>query len=232
MKHLILDVGGVLVYPSAGNWSTPVRLAEALGERASDLDTERFDRARREAAVGWLDESQLVEDLDVEQALRLGYLRALDERMGWGLSEDALQMLAADFTRNIARYGFYDDIAPWLNRWKGKYVLGILSDAMPSLPVFLDQYGILRLFDAAVFSTRVGAIKPDPRMYAAILDALQADPADCLFVDDRPCNLAGATRAGMRAVQMLRPNMTPEGLWDGARVTDFTELDALLGAWA
>ena len=75
-----------------------------------------------------------------------------------------------------------------------------------------------------MFSTDVGALKPDPAMYARILSLLGARAEDCLFVDDLPRNLRGAEKAGMRAVQMARA----EGVerWDGPVVTDFAELEA------
>lgn len=228
MKHLILDCGGVLVYPRLGDWALPFGAAKILGARARDLHTARYLLAHRESA-GWLDEARLVPDVAEERRLRREYLREMDARMGWRMTDDEIERLADDFTNNIERYGFFDDVRPWLKRWKPAYSLAILSDAMPSILVFMEQYGILGLFDAAVISTQVGAIKPDPRMYAAILKALGADPADCLFVDDKPENLEGALKAGMRAVQMARSETRPPRLWDGPVAHDFKELDAQLG---
>ena len=229
MKNLILDCGGVLVYPSQGAWNLPCRMKEILGDRAADIGTPRYAEAHR-AAAQWLDESRLMADLEEERRVRLGYLREMNARMGWRLTDAEVDLLADDFTHNIRRYGFFDDIVPWLTRWKERYALGILSDAMPSILVFMDQYGILKLFDAVVISTQIGAIKPDPGMYAAILKKLDADPRDCLFVDDRPYNLDGAVRAGIPAVQMARPGFTPEYLWDGPVVDGFEALNALMEA--
>lgn len=229
MKCLILDCGGVFVYPRPGNWYTPVGAAELLGPRAKDMHTSKYQLAHR-ASAHWLDESRLVKDVEAERLLRREYLRSIDACMDWHLTPAEIQQLADDFTDNIRRYGFFDDVTPWLTCWKQRYRLGILSDAMPSILVFMEQYGILPLFEAAVISTHVGAIKPDPRMYDAILKALKADPGDCLFVDDRPCNLEGALKAGMRAVQMARAEFLPEKLWDGPVVRSFEELNGLLEA--
>lgn len=228
MKHLIFDCGGVLVYPRLGDWKLPYKMAEILGARARDMYSARFLLAQRQCEH-WLDESRLVPDIQEERQLRQAYIQALDERMDWRLSGDEIDSLAADFTENPLRYGFFSDAMPALKRWKERYRLGMLSDAMPSILVFLEQRGMLQLFDAAVISTHVGAIKPDKRMYEAILKALDADPGDCLFVDDRPCNLEGATAIGMRAVQMARPACLPEALWDGPVARSFEELDGLLG---
>ena len=228
MKHLILDCGGVLVYPRLGDWKLPFGAAAILGERARDLHTARYLLAQRQSE-SWLDEARPVKDVAEERGLRLEYIRAMDVRMDWHLTLDEIDRLADDFTYNIQRYGFFDDDEPWLQRWKGEgYRLGILSDAMPSILVFMAQRGLLHLFDAAVISTHVGAIKPDPRMYAAILEALKADPADCLFVDDRAENLEGARKAGMRAAQMARSEALPARIWEGPVVRNFEELNALM----
>ena len=200
MKYLILDCGGVLVYPRTGDWAVPIGMTAILGERARDIHTAR-------------------------------YIRAMDVRMDWHMTADEIERLADDFTNNIDRYGFFDDVKPWLTAWKARGLsLGILSDAMPSIKVFLKQYGILDDFDAAVISTEVGAIKPDPKMYAAILEALGAEPSDCLFADDKPENLEGALAAGMKAVQMARAETLPHVLWDGPVARDFAELDAFVRA--
>ena len=81
-----------------------------------------------------------------------------------------------------------------------------------------------------MISTHVGATKPSPRMYAEALRRLNADPADCLFVDDRDCNVRGAVDAGMRAVQMSRPKFPALALWDGPVVHSFEEVDRFLEA--
>lgn len=229
MKYLILDCGGVIAYPRLGDWTLPFRAAELLGPRARDLYTGKYLAAHRHCAR-WLDESRLVANVEEERVLRREYIREMSEQMGWNLSQADILRLGDDFTDNCQRYGFFEDVEPWLGRWKQRYGLGLLSDAMPSMLAFMNQRGLLKLFDAAVISTQVGALKPDPRMYNAICDALKAEPGDCLFVDDRICNLEGAVNAGMKAAQMARAAFLPDALWDGPVVHDFKELNGLIEA--
>jgi putative hydrolase of the HAD superfamily len=106
----------------------------------------------------------------------------------------------------------------------------MLSDAMPSILDFMNHWGILSPFDATVISTQLGVTKPNPRMYEAILQRLDAAPGDCLFVDDRIDNLTGAVTAGMQAVQMARPAFLPQVLWDGPVVDSFEAIDRLIEA--
>lgn len=228
MKNIIFDIGGVLVYPRLGEWHIPRRIAEILGPvRAADLDTPRFREAHAWAML-WLDEGRVVADVGTERMLRRGFTLELDRAMGWRMTDAELDAMTDDFTDNIDRYGFFDDLTPFLEKWSRSHTLALLSDAMPSILPFLEQYGIGRYFSQAVVSTQVGALKPSPRMYAEICRRLGAAPADCLFVDDRVCNVRGALEAGMAAVQMSRPEFPAEEIWDGPVAHSFAELDAMI----
>jgi len=48
----------------------------------------------------------------------------------------------------------------------------------------------------AVLSCDAGAMKPDAAIYRALLARLAAKPGDCLFIDDRPENVAAARALG------------------------------------
>ena len=228
MKHLILDCGGVLVYPRLGEWSMPCAITRVLGDRAPTLYTAKYIQAHRECAM-WLDEARPMKDVEDERRVRRAYIRAMDARMGWRLSEEEINQLGDDFTDNIDRYGLFADAKPWMARWRAEGLsLSVLSDAMPSILVFMDRAGLSQYLDAAVISTQVGAIKPDAKMYGAILEKLGAEAGDCLFVDDKAENLEGAVAFGMRAAQMARPAALPTRLWDGPIVRDFAGLNRLI----
>ena len=86
------------------------------------------------------------------------------------------------------------------------YLLGLLSNAPPGRAASFSpagRWGMEGLFDAQVFSHQVGALKPDPRTYQAILTALGVKAQEALFVDDSPANVAGARAAGMVAVRFV-----------------------------
>lgn len=65
---------------------------------------------------------------------------------------------------------------------------------------FRARLPFLSDFDAIVDATYTGILKPDPRAYAAVTDALGLAAGDCVFVDDQLKNIAGAESAGMQAV--------------------------------
>ena len=77
----------------------------------------------------------------------------------------------------------------------------LLSNAPPGLEAgtSLGRWGMEGLFDVQVFSYQVGALKPDRRMYDAVLAQVDAPTERVLFVDDSVVNVEGARSAGMQA---------------------------------
>ena len=63
-----------------------------------------------------------------------------------------------------------------------------------------ERMAILRDVDVIVDATYTGILKPDPRAYAACLDALGIEAGDAVFVDDQQRNIDGALALGLVAV--------------------------------
>lgn len=62
------------------------------------------------------------------------------------------------------------------------------------------RYGFEDMCDVIVYSHEVGWLKPDPRIYHAVCDALGCDPEESVLVDDVPANVDGAHAVGMHGV--------------------------------
>lgn len=62
------------------------------------------------------------------------------------------------------------------------------------------RFGLERHIRRWFISSDLGARKPDPAPYEAVLDGLGLSPAEVVFVDDRPVNLAPARALGMRTI--------------------------------
>lgn len=57
------------------------------------------------------------------------------------------------------------------------------------------------LFKGIGVSGELGLLKPDPAIYQALLTAYNLDPKECIFIDDQPCNIAGAQACGIKAIR-------------------------------
>ncbi len=65
---------------------------------------------------------------------------------------------------------------------------------------FRQRLPLLQLFDVIVDATYTGILKPDPRAYAAVAQALGLPASACVFVDDQQRNADGGVAAGMQVV--------------------------------
>jgi putative hydrolase of the HAD superfamily len=64
----------------------------------------------------------------------------------------------------------------------------------------IATFDLRRDFGAFVSSCYVGVRKPETSIYRLALDVTQREPAECVFIDDRPINLEPATALGMRTI--------------------------------
>ncbi|MGH9481765.1 MAG: HAD family hydrolase [Terriglobales bacterium] len=64
----------------------------------------------------------------------------------------------------------------------------------------IARFGLKRYFSVFCSSCYLGARKPEPEIYRRALGILQADPGECLFIDDREENLAGAQAVGIEGL--------------------------------
>lgn len=90
---------------------------------------------------------------------------------------------------------------PWINELKRSgvsvYYLSnyfeYLMNACPEAVSFTDH------MDGGIFSCHEHITKPDTGIYLRLCSRYGLDPSECLFIDDRPVNTAGAVRSGMNA---------------------------------
>ncbi len=79
----------------------------------------------------------------------------------------------------------------------------------------MASHPFLAQADAVVDAAVTGILKPDPRAYALAVEALDTPAGEIVFVDDMPWNVAGATAAGMIAIEL---DLTePDRAFDEAR---------------
>ncbi len=110
----------------------------------------------------------------------------------------------------------------------GRFSLALLSNDIAEWSAHLRrQHGLDQIFQTAVISSEVGFRKPAPEIYRVLLERLQAEGKDCLFVDDRPENLPPAAALGITPVWLVKGNpSSAPGISYGIR--DLSELPRLI----
>ena len=74
-----------------------------------------------------------------------------------------------------------------------------------TFPIARARFDFLGWFDGIVISGELGVAKPDPRIFAHLLETygLRADAT--VFIDDLPANVAAAAAAGMHPILFTDP---------------------------
>jgi putative hydrolase of the HAD superfamily len=79
--------------------------------------------------------------------------------------------------------------------------LSLLSNAPHEFARAMADHPVLADFDHVIFSSWLGAIKPDRAAFDAAADELNRPRQEILFIDDRAVNVQAAIDAGLRAVR-------------------------------
>jgi len=170
-----------------------------------------------------------------ERSHRSATLAGIFERAEITVTEEFL----ASYFETWEPHTFTDpEAAPLMRGLRERGIkVGVLSNTMwprsAHERVFLrDQ--VLNLIDGAVYSSEIAWAKPHPEAFRAAMAAVgMDDPADCVFVGDRPYDdVHGAKGAGMRAVLIPNSHVPAfDGAVPDAVITRLSELPRHLDAW-
>lgn len=73
-----------------------------------------------------------------------------------------------------------------------------------------QRFAVLEVFADIVVSGEVGLVKPDPAIYTLALDRFGRTAGECVFVDDRPDNVAAAASVGIEGVRFAGADLLRE----------------------
>lgn len=141
----------------------------------------------------------------------------LNQRDGFeagAIAEDAyiakaLEMLGSpaspDEFRHAWRHVFTPNEAMWQEVGKlaaaGHRLILFSNTNSIHCPWVFEEFTDFSLFDAAVLSFEVGAVKPDPAIYQYAIATHQLEPAATLYIDDLAANIAVGRAHGFRCFQ-------------------------------
>jgi 2-haloacid dehalogenase len=178
---VIFDLGGVVL-----NWRPRAAFTDVLDEAAiekffADIDFPSWNR-QQDGGRSWAEaEAQVARDFPAYTHLaplyRERYERVVDVEIAG--TADLLADLGAAGVRLLA-----------LTNWS----------AETFWPTY-DRFPVLRRFEGIVVSGAERLLKPDPEIFGVLLRRYSVDPAEAVFVDDVPENVAAAQGLGIRSVR-------------------------------
>jgi 2-haloacid dehalogenase len=93
----------------------------------------------------------------------------------------------------------------------------LTNSSAETYPRAVAQFEFLAEFDGAVVSGRLGVAKPDPRIYAALIQRFDLANSSVVFIDDNRVNAKAAEALGIRGLHFtnatqLKQDLTTLGL--------------------
>ncbi|MGH7789190.1 MAG: HAD family hydrolase [Candidatus Binatia bacterium] len=224
VEGILFDYGGTLD-GAASHWLD--RMLALFAECAVELPLERVksafyradDVAYADAAVA---EMSLAELMDFHVGVQLD---------GLGLDDKALHQRLTDgfVARSEAALAASRAV---LAELAGRYRLGVVSNFYGNVGRILADAGFAPLLAVVADSNRVGAMKPDRRIFDYALAGLGTAPAATLHVGDSYERDVCAARAlGLRTAWLVPAERRPQG-HDATADLVITSLDELGGALA
>ena len=183
MKTVVFDIGNVLV-----RWD-PRNLFRKIFAEAPAMEAFLATACSSEWFLE-LDAGEITPHVGARIAAFPHYrehLTAFDER--W------LETLDGAIEENVAVFARL--------KARGRKIYGISNYPRDKFELSRPLFPFYDWFDGLIVSGREGLVKPDPRIFALLLDRYALAAGDTLFVDDSERNVLAAREAGMEAIHFI-----------------------------
>ena len=190
VEAVIWDFGGVLT-------TSPFEaFARFERERGLPLDIIRRTNAANHLENAWAKFERAEVDIEAFDALFAAESAALGAEVR---GRDVLPLLVGDLRPEMVEV---------LKRVNATFKTGCITNNLPANAIGsaggrgLYIAEVMALFDHVIESARIGLRKPDPRIYQMMVEALEVDPRDCVYLDDLGVNLKPARDMGMTTIKV------------------------------
>jgi putative hydrolase of the HAD superfamily len=181
IRNVIFDLGGVVLH-----WNPD----EVLSAFQQDAELRRELRQQLFAHADWqqfdrgaLTETQVIDRIEARLGRPRAEVTAIVDAVRDSLVEkpDTVRLIRLLHQRGIALY--------------------CLSNMPASIYAHLRiRHGFWDLFSGIVISGEVQMVKPEPEVYAHLLQRFELQPEQTVFVDDLAVNIDAAGRAGLHTI--------------------------------
>ncbi|MCK1649983.1 HAD-IA family hydrolase [Bradyrhizobium sp. 149] len=187
---VIFDFGGVLT-------SSPFEAFTRFEtERGLPIDIIRRTNAANHLENAWAKFERAEVDIDAFDQLFAAESLALGAEVR---GRDVLPLLQGDLRPEMVEA---------LKRIKAQCKTGCITNNLPANAIgsmtgrSLYVAEVMVLFDHVIESAKIGLRKPDPRIYKMMVETLNVDPKNCVYLDDLGVNLKPARGMGMTTIKV------------------------------
>ncbi|MGH6903990.1 MAG: HAD family hydrolase [Geminicoccaceae bacterium] len=169
----------------------------------------------------------------IDDEARMEWFLAEVCHSAWNEEQDRGRTFAAAIEEAAARHPEHRPlIAAYFERWdemmagpvEGSVVIleelkaagyelhGLTNWSAETFPFARDRFAFLERFESILVSADVGLIKPDPAIFELLLARIGRTPAECIYIDDNPRNVAAAAALGLDAIAFEGPDQLRDSL--------------------
>jgi putative hydrolase of the HAD superfamily len=191
LEAVIWDFGGVLT-------TSPFEaFARFERDRGLPVDLIRRTNAANHLENAWAKFERAEVDIDTFDELFAAESRALGAEVR---GRDVLPLLMGELRPEMVEA---------LKRIGAEYKTGCITNNLPANSIgsisgrslYIGE--VMALFDHVIESAKIGLRKPDPRIYHMMVEALNVNPRNCVYLDDLGVNLKPAREMGMTTIKVV-----------------------------
>ena len=192
ISNILFDIGVVLLH---------LRYEEAAARIIPMCSPEK--RKRLDTFLNLIQRDPLVAEYERGRMSPEDFFRHFAERTGFqGSMDDFKEIWCSIFHENPPMIRFGRELARHYN------VYFLTNAGCMHVPLIYDLFPSLRFFKDDAVSCYLGEVKPDRAFYEKALAKFGISASTCLFIDDRPENIEGAVRLGLRSILYTTPEET------------------------
>ena len=186
IKALVFDCGGVVLRDRDN--SLYALWEEHLSLAAGELRQKLYEGPHwAQAETGALSDS--------------GFWQAAGHDLG--LSSEESERLARDLWSS---WSVDPTVLMLVDQARQRFRVAMLSNATDVLEEKLEHtYNVADRFDPIINSSRLGIAKPEPAIYAELLERLDMEAGEIVFIDDRAENITAAAALGIHVIWFVHP---------------------------
>jgi putative hydrolase of the HAD superfamily len=181
VKAILFDFGGVIYrHPR----SVIPRILAAIFNQPERIMAEECQQYKQLYFAGQISTRKLLQSLKAKFPINKDFLKLETEWL------KVYQKLAQPDSQVLSL----------IKKLRGKYKIYLFTNTTEMSNRYNSRTGIYNYFDGLFCSFKTGKVKPNFEAYQFVLEKIRYQPAECLFIEDKPENLLPAQKLGMKTI--------------------------------
>lgn len=179
IKAIVFDLGGVVFTPGAGSYDTRADLAQELKIDTKKMHDFWFLR-KKDMLTGKMSEENYLTELITLFGLEVSLPELKKMIRSPNVIDEEMVEIIKDLRENYIVFALTNDVSEWIQHR-------------------IEKFNLEDVFEKIISSSDLGLAKPDPEIYLHLINELNINPEEIVFIDNRIENVEAAAGLGIKA---------------------------------